>query len=211
MTFPRRLLLAALALALAAPAVRAQDAVLKELSGKVLVKAKGKRTFVPAAAGDGVSFGDQVETLRGAVVHVVFNDGAAVLVKENSLFGLQGSARRTVLGFPFGEFLIGLKRKLADKESFKVQTPTAVAAVRGTLFWGKSDVDEGTDYACFASTISITAQGKTIDLLPGQKTHIAAGQPPEEPSPSAVPLSYLDTFTVNGSLQGLKDLAETGR
>lgn len=191
---------------LCASARAESDAVLVQAKGGVFVRSRGEKKFEPAAAGAPLLFGDEVKTLKSASAHVVFSAGDAVLVKENSQFTLSGGAKDVTLSFKVGEFLIGLSRKLAPGESFRVRTPAAVAAVRGTLFWGLSDAKKDSTYASFASPLAITAQGRTVVITPGQKVKIPFGKAPETAEASGIPLTYLDTFAVSGSLEGMAEL-----
>lgn len=202
-----KILLAVLVLGLPSSA-SSSGAILKEVRGKVLVRAQGEKKFERASAGAPLLFGDEIKSLRSSSAHVVFSNGDVVLIKQNTQFILKGDEKKTFLSFSFGEFLIGLKRKLGDGESFQVKTPAAVAAVRGTLFWGLSDDKSATTYASFGNFISITAAEKTILLEPGEIVKIPFGLPPEESKPSGVALTFLDTFGINGSIQGLEALVD---
>lgn len=202
-----KILLTAILLALPSFA-RAAGAVLKEVRGKVLVRAQGEKKFERASAGDPLLFGDEIKSLKNSSAHVVFSNGDVVLIKQNTQFLLKGDEKKIFLSFSFGEFLIGLKRKLGNGESFQVKTPAAVAAVRGTLFWGLSDAESATTYASFGNFISITAAEKTILLEPGELVKIPFGKAPGESKPSGVPLTFLDTFGINGSIQGLDALVD---
>lgn len=202
------LILAVLCVLLSPGNSRAVDAVLQRVSGKVMVRAAGEKIFEKAAAGAPLLFGDQVKTMAGSLAHIVFSEGPTILIKENSNFTLEGNRENPQVSFKLGEFLIGLKKKLGAGRSFRVKTPAAVAAVRGTLFWGLSDKTKATTYACFGSVISIEAQGKIVELKAGQKTTIPFGKAPQESTPAGVPLSYLDTFAVDKSIEGLKDLVD---
>ncbi len=200
--------LIAAALLFAAVPSFAADAVLAKVSGPVSYLAAGADKFVPARGGEELIFGDAVRTGAGGIAHVVLAKRGAVLIRENSRFTLEGTPRRTTLNFPFGEFLIGLRRKLAAGESFRVRTPAAVAAVRGTLFWGKSDADKTTTYAGFGHRVEVTAKGKTVTLDAGQTVTVALGQAPSDPEPSSVPVSYASHFAIDGSLQDLERLVD---
>jgi hypothetical protein len=192
---------------LALPAIgRAADAVFKDLKGTVMVKPGGEGSAYAAKKGAPLYFWDQVETGPGAIAHIAFNDGATVLVKENAKFRLRGDRKNTWISFQVGEFLIGLKRKLAGGEKFQIRTPAAAASVRGTLFWGLSEANKDSTYACFANEILIEAEGKSVLLEAGQKVKIPYGQAPEAAGAADVPVTYLDTFDVDGGIQGLKDL-----
>jgi hypothetical protein len=202
-------LLAVAVLALPAAAQEDKgDAVLDKVAGAVSIVAAGSKTGVRAKGGEALIYGDAVRTGPGAVAQVVLKDRGAVLIHENTYFTLAGTPRRTTLDFARGEFLIGLKKKLGKGMSFKVRTPSAVAAVRGTLFWGKSDKDKTTTYAGFGHRIEVTALGKTVAVEAGQTVTIPFGQPPSEPTPHSIPLSYTERFHVNGGLQGLEALVD---
>jgi hypothetical protein len=133
-----------------------------------------------------------------------------VLLRDDSLVTLQGDRKQRALSVRFGEFLIGLRRKLERNESFKVRTPAAVAAVRGTLFWGRSDAkDKSTTYAGFGRTVAVRAKGKTVLVTPGKTVVVPFGQPPGPPEPSLLGLDYAKHFEIDGQLRRLTELAES--
>ena len=191
----------------AAPAFAA-DAVLSKVMGPVFVRAAGSAKDVVAEGGEELIYGDTVKTGAGALAHVMIGDDDAVLVRENSVFTLQGEPEKILLNFKIGEFLIGLRKKLEKGQSFRVRTPSAVAAVRGTLFWGKTDTAKTTTFAGFGHAIAVTAKGKTVIVNAGQTTTVALAAAPADPSVHAIPVSYLDGFQVEDSLSGLGDLVD---
>jgi hypothetical protein len=204
----RTVSLSLLSLALfATPRLGASDARLAEISGKVSIKTGGNAAY-EARKGDPIFFGDEVTTEKDALAHVVFKDGTAVLLKGGSQLTIKGRKGDAFLHFNVGEFLIGLKKRLEPGERFRVRTPAAVAAVRGTLFWGLSDpVTKDSTYACFEHRVDITAQGKTVSLDPGQKVKIPFGQAPQPVGSAAdIPADYVNTFKVGGTLEGLEAL-----
>lgn len=204
-------ILAVFAVLAAVPAL-AQDATLVSISGPVSILPEGAGRFVKAKGGEGLIYGDTVRVGAGGVAHLVLGDRGAVLLREESQLTLKGTARRTELAVSFGEFLIGLRRKLTKGQSFKVRTPAAVAAVRGTLFWGKSSKeDKSTAYAGFGHTVAVTAGGKTVLVEPGVTVTVPFGAVPADPVPSTVGLDYAKNFEIGGSLQDLGALAETDK
>lgn len=196
------------ALVLTAASAFAADATLVKLKGTVYIRPAGAAKDLVAKGGEELLFGDAIRTARGALAQLDLDGRGAVLLGEDSAFLLQGEPARTTLRFQFGEFLIGLRRKLTKGESFRVKTPAAVAAVRGTLFWGKSDEKKTTTYAGFGHEIAVTAQGKTVVVHAGETVTVPLGEAPSAAAPSAVPVSYTDRFRVDGSLQGLEDLVD---
>jgi|CXWL01.1.fsa_nt_gi hypothetical protein len=189
----------------------AQDATLVKIKGRVSRRVAGSKTFVAVKGGEGLVFGDAIHVAKGGVAHLTLSDDrGAVLLRDETLMTLKGAAGKTELSVAYGEFIVGLRKKLAKGESFKVRSPAAVAAVRGTLFWGKSDkADKGAAYVSFGHVISVRAQGKTVLVEPGQTVTVAYGQAPTEAAPSSIGLDYAQNFAIGGSLQGVDALAET--
>lgn len=187
----------------------AQDAVLAKVSGPVSYLPGGTSRFLKARGGEQLLFGDAIRVGRGGLAHVTFGDRAALLLRDETLMSLGGSPARTTLTVDYGEFLIGLFGKLGRGRSFKVRTPSAVAAVRGTLFWGKAGrEDRATTYAGFGHRVEVTAQGRTVVVEPGSTVVVPMDAPPGDPAPSAAGLGYLENFRIDGSLQGVDALAE---
>ncbi|MBI4423745.1 MAG: FecR domain-containing protein [Elusimicrobia bacterium] len=186
------------------------DAVLRRVSGPVSIKALGHRSFVPADPGAGLIEGDTLKTGPGGVAQLEFDGGAILLVTGGSTFVLGGEPGDPIVEFKLGEWLLGLTRKLGRGRRFRVSTPQAVAAVRGTLFWGQTGPRE-TLLAGLEQTVEITAQGKTVALGPGQLVKVPSGKPPEKPVPHSVPAPFLDRFKVDGSLAGIEPLLKPRR
>lgn len=201
-------LIAAAFVFLSAAPLLAQDASLAGVTGKVSIRSEGEKRYLPAKTGDSLIYSDAVKTGPNSLAHILFADGSAVLVKENSRLVLQGTPRKTIVSFSIGEFLVGIKKKFAAGQSFKVRTPSAVAAVRGTLFWGKVEKDGSAQFAGLGHTVAVAAKGKTVLLKAGLKTSIAPGSQPAEPQPHDIPPSYAKTFAVGDSIQGLEALIE---
>lgn len=181
----------------------AVEAVLKSVTGTVRVRSHGHKKFHQAQAGESLRRDDRVALGPKSSAQVVFTSGATMLIKEKSRFTLKHDKHGTLVSFDLGEFLIGLKTKLTGGERFRVRTPAAIAAVRGTVFWGKTDEAKTSQYACFTGNIEIWAKGKMVTIKPGESSSIAFNQAPGAPSASTIPADYIQTFAIDGSLQGL--------
>ncbi len=201
-----KIALAVLAATLAASA-SAQDATIAKMSGPVSIMAAGAAKYSPAKSGTEIIYGDTVRVGKGGVAQLTLKDRGAVLLREETVMTLQGNDKDTRLSFRFGEFLIGLRKKLAPKQTFKIRTAAAVASVRGTLFWGKSDqADKSSTYAGFGHTVAVSAKGKTVLVTPGKTVKIAFGEAPADPVASTVTIDYAKNFALDGDLQGLEKL-----
>ena len=177
------------------------------VEGDVEVKgADGK--WLPLKAGAPLSEKDVVRTLKNSRVQIQLDDSYILLFKEFSIVQLSAAAGKRKAPraiVPVGEFLIGKLGKSGSDTSFSVRTPTVIAGVRGTLFWGLADADLSSTFACFEGQIALTSAGRTVLLNPGAVSKTEFGKAPAKPAKANVPLSYLDTFAINGSTAGLKE------
>ncbi len=194
-------------LALALPASAASDfyAKVADVSGPVTIKALGHQTYSPAHKGAALISGDWVKTGPGGVAHLELDGGAMLLLTSGSTIVLGGEPEDPLVEFKLGEWLLGLTKKLTAGRRLRIQTPQAVAAVRGTLFWGKTDPKE-TLLAGLENEVEVTALGKTVLLKPGELVTVPSGAAPKEPVPHKVPAPFLDRFRVDGGLAGIDAL-----
>lgn len=186
----------------------AEEASILELkgTGKVLnLKTFGVKKLKKGMA---LENGDIVKTGPKALVHLEMASGRIALVKANSTFKVLSDSKKKhqMLDFTEGEFLIGTLGKIKDDETFSIRTPATVAGVRGTLFWGLADSDLNATFACFESTIVLSSNGAELVLNANEKAFVVYGEKPSKKEAANIPLSYLDTFKVDGYLQALDDL-----
>ena len=124
--------------------------------------------------------GDLVETLQGAFALLFVDNDKHLEVKENTklcinAIGTDESGEVTI-DLSYGEALIEIENKLNDQSSFKVNTPNAVLAVRGTTFdvsynaeenTSTIDVKEGTVAVNYGSDLSeefILSTGESVNV-----------------------------------------------
>jgi hypothetical protein len=186
----------------------ADEAVVLEATGQSKVFNFKTLDVKPLSKGMVIKKGDLVKTGPEALVHIEMNSGRMALIKGNASFKILSDvkAKHQLLDVSQGEFLVGIQGKIKKDETFVVRTPAVVAGVRGTLFWGLADEQLDATFACFESQIVLRTQGTELVLNPNEKTFIPYGKKLGKKEPANIPLSYLDTFKVDGYLQGLDDL-----
>jgi hypothetical protein len=143
------LLAVGLGLSLASPAqaqLKAGAALIKSVTGQVEVQRKGQPQWVPAVVGMQLVARDEIRAHAGASAALDLPDGSTLFVAENSRLVVttlavdpQNNARQALFHLVVGkvravvaEAAISLVR--ARQSNFAISTPTAVAAVRGTLY-----------------------------------------------------------------------------
>jgi len=136
------MLIAALLL-LALPCAAADTAVVAGVRGEPTVSRDGAST--PLTRGDAVAVGDRITTDATSRVKVLLADdsvlsigsGTEVVIDELLL----GSERRGRLRVLAGRFKLAIAAWLSGPSDYQIETPTAVAGVRGTVLWGDTALD----------------------------------------------------------------------
>ena len=87
-----------------------------------------------------ISTEDWIKTGKESEVYLLLNDGSKLRIGENSLFSITAflenldASYHTVAYIRVGSILCNIIKPKSAKSSFKLCTPTATCAIRGTLF-----------------------------------------------------------------------------
>jgi hypothetical protein len=132
---------AALALALAAPAYAVVAGPIRLVpNGAVDVRATQGAEWRPVSGPETVAAGQEIRTHRGASAELSFSDGSKVLINSFTIFSIDKTdAKEQSFSLKVGRIRAAFAGLLSSRIS--IHTPTAVAAVRGTVF--DVGVDEG--------------------------------------------------------------------
>lgn len=198
---------AGLAAGWAAQAARAPLAVLEAFEGEVRVWRRGHAADRQAKPAEALASGDEVRVLEGARARLALG-GVSLLLRESSFFGVAGPARRPLLSFFMGEFLVGGE----GVEALSLRLPAAVVTASGGPFalWVRSEADNSAEVACLAGSATLWAQEKTIVLYPGQQARVEYGQAPGGAQPSGFDgVNGPPRFAVGGSLGALEGLLKS--
>jgi hypothetical protein len=96
--------------------------------------------------GSQIFLGDVLTTANDGRLKVVLDDdtvvnlGAATVFSVDQ-FSLKGGERKVSLAVKAGRFLASVAKWFGSASDWQVDTPAAVAGVRGTTLWGDTDVD----------------------------------------------------------------------
>ena len=180
-------ILIAVLLLFALPGAAADTAVVAGLRGAPTVTRGGAST--PLRRGDAVAIGDRIATDASSRVKLLLADdsvlsigsGTEVVIDELLL----GSERRGRLRVLAGRFKLAIAAWLSGPSDYQIETPTAVAGVRGTVLWGDTTLDaicalqgsvavrvrQGSADATLGAGQCVTgmADGKTTPLSPNRE------------------------------------------
>lgn len=169
---------------------QAQDRVSAEMTGVI-----GQVSAVPGAGAarslalnSPVMAGETVVTAPGARARLRFTDGSVMVLGENteikiSRYRVNGDERHVFL-----DLVKGLARsvvtKMSPKSSFEIQTPTAIAAVRSTVFCVEQHADGKMETVVVEGSLAVTSRGAQVAraiLEPGFGTTVAKDKAPIAP------------------------------
>lgn len=172
-----------------------------ELHGKVVITPKGSPVERDLKVGDEIHIGDAVYTEKGASLSIGFDNRKlnAVRIPEGSKATFT-SIEPTDIKLENGA-IFSVVNGLAQGSTWKVTTPSAVAAVRGTVFLVRYEAANGQMYA---ATVDVPDDGKTsaieiqsldgssvAEIIEGKEMSMKEGEAPssemvQELSPEAV-------------------------
>lgn len=166
-----------------------ESIILTELSGDVQHRgSEFYHRFEPATEGMAVFPQETVRVGMGSKAELVFPDGVEVLLRENTEVRLHldevGELELRVLQVDEGEVVVRHPEGLLDRIRFEVETPSAIAAVRGTIFRVRSDEWLRTTASVQHGTVAVSSHNPTtVILTPGMMTTIDYNQNPLPPFP----------------------------
>lgn len=166
------------------PSVIQNDGLINFLTGDVKIVSDGKT--VQANVGDKISQGMIVKTGDKAIVDIYFEGSVIRILAKSSVVmkelvkNLQDNKELTELYVENGQVFSKVTRKLTDGEKFRVNTPTAVAGVRGTEFLVSEEGGKST-ISCIEGKVAVkesTGDDSTfVDVEAGKEANIEKGKP----------------------------------
>lgn len=172
------------ALLCAAPAAAAVVGCVYETSGAVEVRQAGSDKWLTAKAGLRLSEADAVRTGRGAKCVLLFREGSYLSLGPDTEAAVEelkaGQGGRQFSFSLLRGRLLALAAKLGGGDrKFRVRTPTAVCAVRGTDFSVLVSTGGESSFGLFEGVLALTpaAGGPERELQAGGEASAAPGGP----------------------------------
>jgi hypothetical protein len=170
--------------------------------GNAQVKKTGTADWVKAEISAILAANDMLKTGPNERLTVTFFDGSAIDLEPNTQIEVkelvQGKKTSIKLKQQIGSTLSKVK-KLADPASqYEIETPAAVAGVRGSEMQVNVAADGMTEVRNVEGKIFVRAQGVEVQIPPGNKSTVTPGKEPGAPEPyAASPTVYKRTDVTN--------------
>jgi hypothetical protein len=147
-----------------------QFATITKASGEVNLHQKGKPEFpVPAEIGMGINIGDILKTGETGYAAIVFSDDKSMLkIRKNSEITIEEKFSSRTVKMNSGRILTKVTPGIT--RTYRIETPTSVASVKGTEFWVISSPEYGDRFYGIEGLVEI------INLVTGMETSLGPGQ-----------------------------------
>ncbi len=164
---------------------RAQAAVISACQGDAQYKKAGSTSWTAAQAGQALAENDLVSTGTGSGMTVTFFDGSTIELKPDTRVEIQdlaaGKTPAVRLQQEIGQTWSKVTRLVDQAGRYEIETPAAVAAVRGSQMIVEVVANGTTSVGNVEGAIIVTAQGEEVTIPEGQHITVVPGSAPGEP------------------------------
>lgn len=170
--------------------VRADSAAkIRRIEGKVSVLRKGAEKWSDARVDMPLNVGDAVYTRKESFAEVMYNTGEILRMDEETKITInEATSKRSKTSTPIGNIWVNIRKLLSSKKQFELSSPTATAAIRGTVFNMNTKQDSSTDVSVFKGKVAV-GPSKDFEKKMKKKTIEPEGRH-EVPGPEEIPGPY---------------------
>jgi len=156
----------------------------------ILIKHRGYNGWDTARLQSPIRNGDIIRTEKESRCEIKLNDGSIIRIGEATTFDftdakITSSERKVSTKLIQGQIWVNLKKFFSKKDGFRILAPTAVCAVRGTIY--RVDADTTTHIAVYDGEVDV---GPTSFWGQWQQPKLKSLEPKEIPGPQEIPGPY---------------------
>jgi len=128
--------------------------------GNVLVLSQGETRFHKATFNMPIKNGDKVETKKESRCEITYHDGSIVRIDEQSIYTIEKATideekKEVESSLSIGKLWANLKKLIRGKDSWRLKSPAAVVAVRGTVYRMNAGVDSSTQVLVYDGQVDV--------------------------------------------------------
>jgi hypothetical protein len=162
--------------------------VLSITGGKVLVMKPGDTDWTTGTVGMTLGVDYKIKTEAGGHATITFFEGSTIELDSSTEISLgelnlDGTASHISVEQSLGKTISRVKKLVDPASSYEIETPAAVASVRGTEFYVSVKSSGVTTVGNTEGLVAVTAQGVEVELQEGTRTTVSPGKAPGAPEP----------------------------
>ncbi len=168
------------------PALASQS-TLSILSGTVEIQDPGASKSQQGSHGEVLDAGTQIKTGSDSHALLTFFEGSTIKLEPDTIVEIQeieltdGQPTTIVLKQWLGRTWSRVVKMTDPGSHYRIETPSAAAIVRGTLFTTEVSETGFTRVATTEGLVSVIAQGEEVYLPANLQTHVESGVAPSQP------------------------------
>lgn len=160
------------------------------IEGDAVVMKKGSDTWRQCKVNMALQIDDQVFSKEESLVEMTYTNGEIVRIGENTKLRIYESTERAVkTEVLMGNVWVNMKKLTSGSREFEMSSPTATAAIRGTIFNMTAFADSSADVSVYDGKVAV---GPTAHLKSKMNRDDGIGkkEPTEIPGPHEIPGPY---------------------
>lgn len=163
--------------------------VLSVVGGEIQVRRAGEESWQPATTGTTLQPGDTIKAGGGSSAEITFFEGSTIELDalaeiQVSEISVSDTGSTTIsLKQQLGRTISRVKKLTDTASSYEIETPAAIAAVRGSTMIINVAANGRTEVANEHGDIRIMVAGQEYLIHEGMKRFIVPGKPPSEEMP----------------------------
>ena len=180
-------------IAASAHVARAESvAKITTFEGVVQIMKKGATDWRNAKPGLPLEVGDQVYTQEESFAEIRYSIGTVLRMDEKTKITIDASSEKTIkTKSAIGSVWVNMRKLISTGKEFQVSTPTAVAAIRGTVFDMSCIPDSASYVAVFEGKVAVGPSDSLKKKLEVEKKKsVKTEKPVEVPGPEEIPGPY---------------------
>ncbi|HPU44114.1 MAG TPA: FecR family protein [Dictyoglomaceae bacterium] len=176
-------------------------AVITYMKGNVYIRKANSEVWIVAKTNMGLSSGDKIWVQQNSQATLVFSDKSTLKLAANTQLDIlkldydkETQKEVSIFKLLLGKVWATVEKLLSQGEKIEVQTPTAIAGVRGTEWIQEVSEDGTTRVRTLKGIVSLSAQEIAVDVPEGMQSIVKPGNPPEAPSPAPSEEKFEEEF-----------------
>ena len=163
------------------------------VKGDVSIKLKDTEEWKSLHLNDRINQGDRIRTGAIGGIEISFGDEFSIFLRPDTTLGITAARKKSAIYLMYKLFLdIGktiskIKQSTGKETRFEIQTPSAVAAARGTEFRAVVDSDVTTRLEVLAGKVDVQAAKQKVEVKAGEGTVVKKGKAPAIPKRLVLP------------------------
>jgi hypothetical protein len=165
------------------------DGTVTFVRGEVGIFIRASEEWKTPVLNSKISQGSRIRTGEDGTIEITFGDGVSFLLRSNTSLEITTAQQKGALYrayrlfLDFGRAVSRIRQITGEEERFEIDTPSAVAAARGTDFRAGVGLAGDARFEVLAGTVGVRGEKREVSVHAGEGTVVEKGRPPDNARP----------------------------